>query len=891
MKKNNIIRIIILCFITILAPFYTCISNSNYLDNNNDENEYSLEKLKRSDYSSFSEGIGENINVSLQQSLLDSSIIEFSNISDSDTNSIYEPCPTVQNFNNSLVNITIEDIYAPNKTLIIEDHLPTAGYFDFTSSSFGLTSFSVNNDCYLENISVFCRNLDTIFHVDVRVFISNSTWNNTAQRSQPDFGISPTLLILDIFSIPVGFIIGWYNIINQHYFLDNSLTENNTWFIGLWDIGPGNAQWGYVDDDSLYGGNSDDLDETWSYEKIGSFWQLIDDPGTGCPTVDLNLKVGLTPFNSNPSKELIVEDQSTGLLWNFGITGYNAYGSFRISNNVILENISIRLWNDGDGTNCNFRVRIFNSNWKGTINEPLGLYATVVPIDTVLIDGFDGWYNFTGLNTFLNVSETDNNTFYVVMQDVDDNTYWYMISDDDLGDNDDEMNAYRLSMPGVYELITVGPRTIDLTLKVGLIPHENIPNPEDIGLKINNTAVIGHNDIHGFGYWNSTQVYSSSSGQLEFELSADWWDVSCKISQVQINYAKTDLKANSTFRVLGSGQDVLWNVSRTDGLNFFDTRLSNYRINFTIPSDWNNINVFNGPINKTDDISIGLNKNGYKTIQVVNAGNGTYWHLTAISENLLASIDTYVNSVATEIARYSDIVDFNAIFKEIIAQNDGIINLSVYNPSTIDNELIFASFNSTFASDIEFYLGGWDISDNVTNYGEFRVQISWNNNTAAGFSEKILTIIGETDLTLKTPRQDAIYYSNQSFNIIVYYKDSNHLNAIDGASIQYNINGQGWQSTSSNNGTIGYYIIPVDCSVFTIDGIKTVEIIAGKNYYESQTLDYNFNVSIVEENGKQVEEFPLVIIIITIISTAGGIGAAVVTIILLRKRKRANIVI
>ena len=143
---------------------------------------------------------------------------------------------------------------------------------------------------------------------------------------------------------------------------------------------------------------------------------------------------------------------------------------------------------------------------------------------------------------------------------------------------------------------------------------------------MNNTNI---NDItQGSGYWNPSGSYSSSSNQLNFTISADWWDVKCNISKVQINYTKTDLRADSSFEVLGNGQDVLWNVTKSGGLNYFDSRFNNYRINFTISSRWSNIEVWNGGIDKTGDITT-RNLNHYKEVRVWKAGNGTYWFLNA----------------------------------------------------------------------------------------------------------------------------------------------------------------------------------------------------------------------------------------------------------------------
>lgn len=146
-----------------------------------------------------------------------------------------------------------------------------------------------------------------------------------------------------------------------------------------------------------------------------------------------------------------------------------------------------------------------------------------------------------------------------------------------------------------------------------------------------------------------------------------------------------------------------------------------------------------------------------------------------------------------------------------------------------------------------------------------------------------MTIIGDTDFSLITPSQDATFYTDQSFDIIVYFEDFNLLTPIDGATIEYNINGQGLQSTTVNNGTIGYYVIPVDCSIFTSDGLKSVDISANKQYYDSQLLTYSFNVIVVEEPSRPSQPaIPGYNIIALIVSCLG------ITIALIKNKYKNN---
>ena len=82
-----------------------------------DLNEISLLKAG---YEPSRGGSGLNIEVVAHQSYVNDSFdTEFSNLSLSGDFNV--PCPTETSFNSSLTNFTIEDIFAPDKELIIED--------------------------------------------------------------------------------------------------------------------------------------------------------------------------------------------------------------------------------------------------------------------------------------------------------------------------------------------------------------------------------------------------------------------------------------------------------------------------------------------------------------------------------------------------------------------------------------------------------------------------------------------------------------------------------------------------------------------------------------------------------------------------------------------------
>ncbi|KKL75813.1 hypothetical protein LCGC14_2051140, partial [marine sediment metagenome] len=456
--------------------------------------------------------------------------------------------------------------------------------------------------------------------------------------------------------------------------------------------------------------------------------------------------------------------------------------SFRIPGTGYIENVSLNLFNDADVTSSNLRLRVYKSQWNvGGYSEPDTLYGTLMT--GVAIENYDGWYKFSSLGKLLNVSETSNNTFFIGLKDFDDDTYWYFDYDGTGSvDSIDDLDSFYESTPDNWILYNPLSRGSDFQLKCDFIPLNNTPNPEDIGLKINGKKVNGYANINGSGYWESFDVNSSGSGILKYNVSADWWDVECNITQVQINYTRTDLRAISSFQIPGSGLDVAWNVTRNGGFNNFGTDFNNYRINFSIPATWHSssIKVFNG----TDQFSIKkrLLGNGYREVEVLNAINGSYWFLNATSDNEIASIETN----PTSIFNYSDIVYFNATFLNFT--NDGIINLSVYSPAAINNKLNYSFINSSFGAGLEVYFGNWNISESATKYGIFRIQVKWNNNDSAGFRESTIIINAETSLEILYPMQNVNYDASRIFNMTIRYNDTGQNLNISDADIQYKIN-------------------------------------------------------------------------------------------------------
>jgi len=526
-----------------------------------------------------------------------------------------------------------------------------------------------------------------------------------------------------------------------------------------------------------------------------------------------------------PDKFLNIEDVYSGRQSVTTIT----YTSFEVNSNAKLDNLSIQVRNNGGAER--YDINVYNSTWDGSdltpdtdLNGVLSDVVQIVQADTGLSNI---WINATNLDFDLDISNTDNNTFFISVKNSASIGEWIYENE---GNGDDTI---------VYVGSVFWDQ--DQNLKMDLKPIDNTPKPSDINLKVNGIAVSDHSSGSNLGNWVPQQEFSSITDNIDFTITSGWWAVSCNITKVQINYTKTDLSADSSFEVLGNGQDIFWNVTKSGGLNYFDSRFNNYTINFTISSRWTNIEVWNGSNDKTSDI-IPHDLNNYKNIQVFNAGNGTFWFLNATSSNLLENIKKYIGAMpATDTFNYTDLVHFNGNFSSSI--NNGTITLSVYNPSALNDQLNYTLVNNSFGSGTDLYFGDWDISDNVTKYGMFRILTQWNNGTDAGFFRDNITILAETSLVINQPIQNSIFNSSKIFNITITYSDTGQALDISDGDIYYKINAETYSSVNDSVEYIdnGQYNITFDCNNTAFNyGSNTIAIRANNSYYHNQTETLDF---------------------------------------------------
>jgi len=555
-----------------------------------------------------------------------------------------------------------------------------------------------------------------------------------------------------------------------------------------------------------------------------------------CPT-DISFNSSYTKLEVEdilaPNKTLIVEDDLSGGDMLGGGTGLNShYVSFETIGNGYIETINLSL-RDSAGGGATLTIYLYNAtNNGGNIEPDSAVYGTPIVNVAPIAGSTYKWYDFTNIHSLFNSSKTYNNTFFLRLNEAGLGTIevggaWDHTISPDLVD---ESLVYRSD--GTTLEVSAGV-TVDAGLILELSPLNNTPKPSEINLMINNDYVIDLEKDEG--YWESFDVSSSATGNLKYNVTADWWNIKCNITKVQINYTKTDLRADSSFIVLGNGLDVFWNVTKSGGLNYFDSRFNNYTINFTISSRWTNVEVWNGGTNKTDDIKTKY-LNNYKDIQVFNAGNGDYWFLNATSSNLLMNIKKYSDITPVDTFNYTDLVHFNGTFSSSIS--DGSINLSVYNPLVLNDQLNYTFSNSSFGSGTDVYFGDWDISDSVYKYGKYRIITQWNNGTDAGFFRDNVTILAETSLLIDQPSPNTFFNSSSIFNITITYDDIGQGLDISDGDIYYKINAGTYSSVNASVKYIdsGKYNITFDCSNPEFNyGSNTITIRANNTYYHNQT--------------------------------------------------------
>ncbi len=501
----------------------------------------------------------------------------------------------------------------------------------------------------------------------------------------------------------------------------------------------------------------------------------------------------------------------------------------------------VQVYSSVDSDTNDLRLTVYNATAGGIPNQRV----SANPLDTKTVDTTSKTqYTFTNLHFPLNSSLTFNNKYFLAFE-------WasspppsgYLWFDrDNNGDGVNNMDVYYYS--GGYALYqaTSPAETVDIALTVKYAPLNATPAPSMVGLKVNGSLVSDSApNVNGTGYWYNLTSFSNPAGVLTFNITASWPGVNYTITQLAANFTRTDVLAASSYAINVNDANVVWNVTWS-AFNFTDL-FNNYTINVTLPGEW----VVDAAQNASEGRSFSTHDkgNGWQDVKITDAWNGTYWNITAHIANWLTDLRFTKNLINyVSVINSTDIINITA---ELKAPITGAVNVSIYSPVAISEELNFTYVNASSGGVQWINLSWWDVSNNVTDYGEFRAQAFWTNGTHCGYIEKPLSILGDATMVQQEPLagitkfiNDTLVAGSDQFNLTVYVTDTILGIPINNMNISYNYDSNPIAGNLTFNGTAGYYNLTVKQADVSF-GTHTAHLQANNTWFNNQTfLSYTF---------------------------------------------------
>ncbi|MHA1820785.1 MAG: hypothetical protein ACTSU2_16760 [Promethearchaeota archaeon] len=762
--------------------------------------------------------------------------------------------PNSNNYDLSYINVTIGSINAPNisrevSPLYKRDWSPI-------NSTPSVTSFHIDSGQYLSNASFY---LNVTGAASISVYIYNSTWNASSGLSEP--GPVGNAIALNT-TVPLAQGVGWYTILCGDYFLNNSKTDNNTWFIAL-ALEPGSPiYWGY---------EVDGLDNSTSYGYNSSNWILIRDNGA---TVDLSSKLS---FNS--SLEIAPEPFYTRE--KKYIPTFPLLASFTLNSNCYLKDATFYLNVTGSAT---LVLYLYNATWNGTsgLSVPEGLSSGVQLNSSVSLSSGAGTYTINAGNYYLNNSKTENNTWFIgLVLDSGSPVYWQYEED-----GPDNTTSYEYNS-GWQLVKSSGGENVDFGLEIMLTAQNGDKVlPSNINLQINGTAVQDIlNDPNKVGDWsiNSTLTPLNYTAGKEIELlfDLDYPMANWTIINVTAYYILNDSSDSIQINTSNLGT-ITWLVNKKVAiLDNASRNFQNLSINLTVPNKWIFVQCYDMVASNQYNVIEHSLGNGFKDVSIVGSHNSANWVLEFNTPNIFLTysvLNLNHSNINTSSAHYSDDLDFLVTSSQNIT---GTINLSISDPQ--DSTIFYLSITSITPQNV-FDFPSYDLSDNITIYGIYKMEVIWFNSTDCGYIEQDIIILGETSLSLVEPPLNYPFKSDESFNLTVFFEDSGKSLPITNAQFYYRINNEEYKLSPNSNNSAGYYSLSIDCNVLD-KGVNVIYISLNKSFYDNQTFEYTFTVNAYTENDHNQIDWKQYIIYIIIIS------AIVITIFIIRhqKKKRKSI--
>src|SRR5271157_2306019 len=262
--------------------------------------------------------------------------------------------------------------------------------------------------------------------------------------------------------------------------------------------------------------------------------------------------------------------------------------------------------------------------------------------------------------------------------------------------------------------------------------------PSQVSLKVNGTSFDGN---------GRASITGSSIKTLNFSST-----ITCVSSNVTLKlyYTATDM-APQTFTSDGSGI-VNWNIT-SSALETYPSGTQNRELLINIPAGWTVKGVYNA--SSSGGLSTAVNYTRYTVISNLLRITGiipdSFWQVRCTSINQITSISIKVNGNVVTSANVTNTVIFSAMLAS--AQSTGNMTVGAYYPVSINNSLVYSTFNASFSIPVStVYLNpGWTISKDVL--GIYRIQARWNSSIAVGFLSVTLTVLGSMNAGLTSITQ------------------------------------------------------------------------------------------------------------------------------------------
>ncbi|TFF95470.1 MAG: hypothetical protein EU547_07505, partial [Promethearchaeota archaeon] len=338
-------------------------------------------------------------------------------------------------------------------------------------------------------------------------------------------------------------------------------------------------------------------------------------------------------FTDISAKETSVnfETRNDGSL-NFKGNNISYASSFQIPNTCKVNNLSMFLQYPGGEYNMGnkdslFNITIYNSSENLTPDSPINTATDEIQFDLTdkIVSQPARWYQANFTERLLNISDTYNNTFFVVFESIKFPAGFF-------GSPDAYIYYAQEEPTDEYEILFYNKNSGETTwnnlngkngmFKVGFVPIKANPTPNQINLTVFSTQ------IESKLYENST-FFPHKENQFYIPISSPWFG--------EIEY-RVDFKGNFQYNTKSlssfattANSVVFWNLTLEN--NFFEANSYNHSARFDKPKFWRYMSTWNGR-EIYSDTNVHTN---FTYAKILNISNGNWTVAFNQSNNIIES--------------------------------------------------------------------------------------------------------------------------------------------------------------------------------------------------------------------------------------------------------------